>query len=178
MNIIHCYTAPNLYTSNVPLWRKKFSWLCFSSADIEINNLALDPVCFRSVCKPTQDQEVILRDNPNKPVPSCSLQRSLVSENSSWEATGRVSPHLSEPDWLPYSHSYHLLPSHSLTPMEGLREDKEWKMGRVMSLLERKNKQIEEIKAEVVCEDVWTILPKHSNQNAILIHKSCCQCHQ
>lgn len=126
-----------------------------------------------------RNQEVILTDNPNKPVPSCSSRCSLVSENSSWEVTGRVSPHLSEPDWLPYSHSYRLLPSHSLTPAEGLREDKERKMRRVVSLWERMNKQIEEIKrerkAEVACEDVWTILSKHSNQNAILIRTSGCQ---
>lgn len=101
---------------------------------------------------------MILTDNPNKPAPSCSSQCSLLSENSSWEVTGRVSPHLSEPDWLPYSHSYRLLPSHSLTPTEGLREDKERKMRRVVSPWERMNKQIEEIKrerkAEVACEYV------------------------
>lgn len=165
---------------NVPIWLKKLPFMTLLF--ICYHNLALDPVYFRSVCRPTQDQEVILiLRNPNKPVPSCSSQCSLVSGNSSWEVTGRVSPHLSEPDWLPYSHSYRLLPSHSLTPMEGLREDKERKMRRVVSLWERTNKQIEERKerkAEVACEDVWTIVPKYSYQNSILIHTSCCQHHQ
>lgn len=54
------------------------------------------------------------------------------------------------------------------------------------SLRERMNKQIEEIKrergekkkAEVAQEDLQAILADRSNQNAILIHTSCCHAHQ
>lgn len=101
----------------------------FSCADTEINQSGSRSSLFEScVQTPTQDQEVILTDNPISrchPVPGrAAWPRSPVSENSSWEVTGRVSPHLSEPHWLPHSHSHRLLPSHSLTPVEGLREER------------------------------------------------------
>lgn len=106
----------------------------------------------------TQDQEAILTDNPLSrchPVPGrAQWQCGLVSEDTSWEVTGRVSPHLSEPSCLPHTHSFRLLPSHSLTPAEGLQEES----GRrgAEDAENCGNKQIEEIKregqTEVACE--------------------------
>lgn len=108
-------------------------WLCFLSTDRDKQIWLKDQFVLELSTNPSEDQEVILTDNPisrHHPVP---WRCSLASVNSGWEVTGRASPHLSQHHWLPRRRACRLPPSHSLTPAESLQDGGQGKMRRAAS---------------------------------------------